>query len=181
MADPISISGLVFTCGSIVRALVNLYETLKDGPAALKELLSRTTALELLLKRLQAFEQQLNSDRKAFLAAFFDVSKCQETITALAQLVEQTRPSKEGFHQDLKGRLKWLLNKSDAENLVAKLLKQQTDIAMAINMITRLVDHKIRPLYIMYLTTVVSPFKTYSKSLLGINRSKLLKRNPYQS
>lgn len=137
MADPISIAGLVLTCGSIIRALVSLYETLKDGPAALKELLSRTTALELLLKRLQAFEQQLNSDRKTFLAAFFDVSKCQETVTALAALVEQTKPAKEGFQQDLKGRIRWLLNKSDAESLGAKLLKQQTDIAMAINMISR--------------------------------------------
>ena len=140
---------------------MSLYETLKDGPEALKELLSRTIALELLLKRLQAFEQQLNSDRKAFLAAFFDVSKCQETISALATLVGQTKPTKEGFHQDLKGRIKWLLNKSDAENLVAKLLKQQTDIAMAINMISRLVDYGIRLLYIMYLTIVVNPFKIY--------------------
>ncbi|KAL9116920.1 MAG: hypothetical protein Q9187_006550 [Circinaria calcarea] len=140
MADPLSIAGLVFTCGSIVNALVSVYETLKDGPAALKELLARTTALELLLKRLQAFEQQLNSDRKAFLTAFFDSSKCQETITALAALVKQTKPAKESFHQDLKGRVQWLLKKSDAEDLVAKLLKQQMDIVTAINMISRSVE-----------------------------------------
>lgn len=163
MADPISIAGLVLTCGSIIKALVSLYETLKDGPAALKELLARTTALQLLLKRLQAFELQLDSDKKAFLTAFFDSSKCQETILALAALVKQTKPAKESFHQDLKGRIQWLLKKSDAENLAAKLLKQQTDIVTVINMISRSVERGIRLLCPTYLMMLVNPFKTSSR------------------
>ena len=137
MADPISIIGLAITCGEIAKALRDVYETLKDAPEALKEILIKTTALNLLLLRLQALEQQLSLDRKLFLTAYFDSSRCYETIKTLTALVDKTKTEKKGIQHNLKERIKWLISKSEAEGLVLKLEKQQNDILLAINIISR--------------------------------------------
>ena len=135
MAD---IVGLIISCGEIAKALVDVYETLDGAPAAIKELLTRITHLKLLLNRLQGYAQQLSPDRKEFLSDYFDTFECYKTIAKLKGLVDQTSAEKTKIHHDLKGKIKWLINKSEAEGLAAKLEKQKANILMAINMISRL-------------------------------------------
>ena len=135
MAD---IVGLIISCGEIAKALLDVYETLDGAPAAITEVLGRIKNLQLLLQRLQALKQQLSSDQQAFFSTYFNQSECYKTIDGLKKLTDQTKANKQGIRHDLKGRFKWLWNKSEVEALVGKLDQQQSAVLMAISMISRL-------------------------------------------
>ena len=138
MADVI---GLVISCGEIIKTLRDVCETMKDAPRALLDILDRTSALNLLLKRLQAHETQLNLDQQSFLRSSFDKDKCWDTIRDLKKLVHESRIEAKGLHLDLKGRFKWLLKQNNAEDLLTRLKDQEAQIGLAINLISRFVLH----------------------------------------
>jgi hypothetical protein len=138
--------GLAVSIFSIVLVLQNTYETLKDAPDALEQVLAQANSLAALIKRLDSIEPFLSDDRRRFLASQFDREACASTVQDLKTLVDKINPTKYGdekssFKKNLQGglalkaRVMWFLKESNAKKLSEQMKMQCEHIGNATDQI----------------------------------------------
>jgi hypothetical protein len=141
--DGISLATSIIT---IVQLLQKTYETLKDAPDGLEQVLAQANSLAVLVKRLDSIEPFLSDDRRRFLASQFDRAACASTVQDLKTLVDKISPTeygaeKSGFKKNLSGelalkpRVMWLLKESNAKKLSERMKAQCEQIANATDQI----------------------------------------------
>jgi hypothetical protein len=120
--------GLAVRIIAIVQILQKTYETLKDAPDALEQVLAQANSLAALVKRLDSIEPFLSDHRKWFLASQFDRAACARTVQTLRTLVDKIDPTEYGAEkytlkknlasgQALKAHVMWFLKESNAKKL----------------------------------------------------------------
>jgi hypothetical protein len=141
--DGISLATSIIT---IVQLLQKTFETLKDAPDGLEQVLAQANSLAALVKRLDSIEPFLSDDRRRFLASQFDRAACAGTVQDLKTLVDKISPTeygaeKSGFKKNLSGelalkpRVMWLLKESNAKKLSERMKAQCDQIANATDQI----------------------------------------------
>jgi len=137
--------GLAMNIVALVQILQQTYETLKDAPAALEQVITQTNSLANLVKRLDSIEPRLSDDRRQFLASQFDRAACAGTVRELRELADKIYPNDDGAKKSglkklsdglgLKGRVMWFLKESDAMKLSERMKAQSTQLANATDQI----------------------------------------------
>jgi hypothetical protein len=146
--------GLAASIITIVQLLQKTYETIKDAPHGLEQVLAQANSLAALVKRLDSIEPFLSDDRKRFLASQFDRAACASTVQDLKTLVDKISPTeygaeKGGFKKNIPGelalkpRVMWFLKESNAKKLSERMEAQCQQIANATDQILL---SEIRPL-----------------------------------
>jgi hypothetical protein len=141
--DAISLAASIIT---IVQVLQKTYETLKDAPDALEQVLAQANSLAALVKRLDSIEPFLSDDRRRFLASQFDRAACARTVQDLKILVDKINSTgygaeKGSFEKNLpgglalKGRVMWFLKESNAKKLSEQMKMQCEHIGNATDQI----------------------------------------------
>jgi hypothetical protein len=149
--DGIGLSASIIT---VVQLLQKTYETIKDAPRGLEQVLAQANSLAALVKRLDSIEPFLSDDRKQFLASQFDRAACANTVQDLKTLVDKINPTeygteKNGFKKNLPGemalkpRVMWFLKESNAKKLSERMKSQCEQIANATD---QMLLSEIRPL-----------------------------------
>ena len=88
--------GLAVNIITLVQILQQTYETLKDAPAALEQVITQPNSLAALVKRLDSIEPLLSDDRRRFLTSQFDRTACASTVRDLRTLVDKISPHEDG-------------------------------------------------------------------------------------
>jgi hypothetical protein len=138
--------GLAMNIVTLVQILQQTYETLKDAPAALEQVIAQANSLAVLLKRLDSIEPFLSTDRKQFLASQFDHAACASTVKDLRTLVDKINPYEDGAEKSgfkmhllgglmLKQRVMWFLKESSVMKLSERMKVQCGQIANATDQI----------------------------------------------
>jgi hypothetical protein len=138
--------GLAMNIITLVQILQQTYETLKDAPTALEQVITQANSLAALLKRLDSIEPFLSDDRKQFLASQFDRAACASTVRDLRTLVDKISPREDGAKKSsfkvelpgglaLKQRVMWFLKESNAMKLSERMKAYCGQIANATDQI----------------------------------------------
>jgi hypothetical protein len=126
--DPLSISlsvvGIITTCAQVVKILKDTIETLKQAAEFLLELLSQTERVRLFLEQLRSLTDQLKSRGDILLA--FSPSGPNATIDELNVFVRDIAQSPKFM------KLKMLLKRSTANELVKKLHRHEVEITQVL-------------------------------------------------
>jgi hypothetical protein len=138
--------GLAVNIITLVQILQQTYETLRDAPAALEQVIAQANSLAALVKRLDSIELFLSDDRRRFLASQFDRAACASTVQDLRILVDKISPHEDGAEKSsfkmnlpgglaLKQRVMWFLKESNAMKLSERMKAQCAQIANATDQI----------------------------------------------
>ncbi|KAJ7437391.1 hypothetical protein FB451DRAFT_1305653 [Mycena latifolia] len=145
--DPLSLAAsgtaLISVCITIADVLRTIIETHQSCPQELSYLLSRAAGLSIQLRQLDAAKLNLSAAQAAYIGQVFDEEVCKKTVHELNDLVWKIHKarSEQGPEETLKKTsvattMKWFLNKSKVDRLLAKLREHQQDIFMAVTTIT---------------------------------------------
>ncbi|KAJ7462966.1 hypothetical protein FB451DRAFT_1266453 [Mycena latifolia] len=145
--DPLSLAAsgtaLISVCITIADVLRTIIETHESCPQELSSLLSRAAGLSIQLRQLDAAKLNLSAVQTAYIGQVFDEEACKKTVHELNDLVWKIHKarSEQGPEEALKKTsvattMKWFLNKSKVDRLLAKLREHQQNIFMAVTTIT---------------------------------------------
>jgi hypothetical protein len=190
--------GLAASITTIVRLLQRTYETLKDAPAALEQVLAQANSLAALVTRLDSIEPFLSDDRRRFLASQFDRAACARTVDDLKTIVnkisetedgaaknaewsEEKSTEKRGFKNSLPGglalktRVMWFLKESNAKKLSERMKTQCEQIANATHQILM---SETRPLGLLWLIMCRESNLFMEKQLAELREAMLKQSKP---
>jgi hypothetical protein len=134
--DPVSISvsvlAIITACAQVVKILKETIETLKKAAEFLLQLLSQTERVRLFLEQLRSLTEQLRARSDILLA--FSPSGPEATINELNVFVRDMAQKPKLM------KLKMLLKRSTADELVKKLHRHEVEITQVLLSVATLVS-----------------------------------------
>lgn len=125
------------------KALRQIYETLKDAPAALRQVSAESNSFAIRLGRLESREPTLDNESRKALADMVDRRACEETVRDIKALVEKISPHEDSTEKNgpkvqladvtkLKQRVVWVFKETQVNKLLERMRAQEQQVDFAL-------------------------------------------------